>query len=297
MAKSNNQKLRCHTLVWWNALPAWVTAGNFDSATLQSILWDHITAVVQQYKGRCYSWDVVNEAINDDGSYRSDVFYNTIGEQYIAKAFLAASQADPNAKLYYNDFNLESATNNAAKIAGVQRMVDMIRVSRCSMATFRLPGLCTLEVADKANSVQANGGRIDGVGIQGHFNLNLDSTPVLPTSDTVNAMNAFVSKNLDVAITELDVSIQLPAQSYTLSKQQAQFTNVVAACKSVPRCAGVTVWDFTDRDSWTNQVVNGLQYGSACIWDTNLNKKQGVYQAILSGWGQGWAGRRSLLGI
>jgi endo-1,4-beta-xylanase len=130
MAQTNNQKLRCHTLVWWNALPDWIVNGNFDSDTLKQILWQHITTVVQKYKGRCYAWDVVNEAINDDGSYRSSVFYNTIGEQYISLAFIAAQQADPSAKLYYNDFNLESATNNGAKIAGVQSMVDMIRVSR-----------------------------------------------------------------------------------------------------------------------------------------------------------------------
>jgi endo-1,4-beta-xylanase len=105
LAEKNGQLLRCHTLVWYNQLPSWVTNGGFDNATLIEILENHITEEVTHYKGKCYAWDVVNEAISDDSGapLRNNVFLETIGEAYIPIAFAAAAAADPEAKLYYND--------------------------------------------------------------------------------------------------------------------------------------------------------------------------------------------------
>lgn len=105
LAEKNGQLLRCHTLVWYNQLPSWVSNGGFDNATLIEILQNHITEEVTHYKGKCYAWDVVNEAISDDSGapLRDNVFLSTIGEAYIPIAFAAAAAADPDAKLYYND--------------------------------------------------------------------------------------------------------------------------------------------------------------------------------------------------
>jgi endo-1,4-beta-xylanase len=105
LAEKNGQLLRCHTLVWYNQLPSWVKNGGFDNATLIEILENHITEEVTHYKGKCYAWDVVNEAISDDSGapLRDNVFLSTIGEAYIPIAFAAAAAADPEAKLYYND--------------------------------------------------------------------------------------------------------------------------------------------------------------------------------------------------
>lgn len=105
LAEANGQKLRCHTLVWYNQLPQWVSNGGFDNATLIEILQNHITEEVTHYKGKCYAWDVVNEAISDDSGapLRDNIFLSTIGEAYIPIAFAAAAAADPDAKLYYND--------------------------------------------------------------------------------------------------------------------------------------------------------------------------------------------------
>jgi endo-1,4-beta-xylanase len=105
LAEKNGQLLRCHTLVWYNQLPSWVTNGGFDNATLIEILENHITEEVTHYKGKCYAWDVVNEAISDDNGapLRDNIFLSTIGEAYIPIAFAAAAAADPEAKLYYND--------------------------------------------------------------------------------------------------------------------------------------------------------------------------------------------------
>lgn len=105
LAEKNGQLLRCHTLVWYNQLPSWVSNGGFDNATLIEILQNHITEEVTHYKGKCYAWDVVNEAISDDSGapLRDNIFLSTIGEAYIPIAFAAAAAADPDAKLYYND--------------------------------------------------------------------------------------------------------------------------------------------------------------------------------------------------
>ena len=100
-AEANGQLMRCHALVWHSQVPSWVTNGNFDNATLISIMKNHIANVVGHYKGKCYAWDVVNEALNEDGSYRTSgsIWGSTIGPAFIPIAFAAAAAADPAAKL------------------------------------------------------------------------------------------------------------------------------------------------------------------------------------------------------
>jgi endo-1,4-beta-xylanase len=100
-AQANGQIMRCHALVWHSQVPAWLKNGNFDNATMISIMKNHIANVVGHYKGKCYAWDVVNEALNEDGSYRTtdSVWYSAIGPAYIPIAFAAAAAADPAAKL------------------------------------------------------------------------------------------------------------------------------------------------------------------------------------------------------
>jgi endo-1,4-beta-xylanase len=124
-ATQNNKQMRCHTLVWYSQLPGWVNQAN-NNATIMSIMENHIKQVMGRYKGKCTHWDVVNEgkwkwreemrrwltrkALNEDGTYRDNVFLRLIGEQYIPIAFRMAAAADPAAKLYYNDYNLGECT-------------------------------------------------------------------------------------------------------------------------------------------------------------------------------------------
>lgn len=135
-AKKNKKEIHCHNLVWHSQLPAWVSEGGFDNKTLISIMKNHIYTLAGRYKDVCTRWDVVNEALNEDGTYRESVFYNIIGEAFLPIAFKFAKQASPKSHLYYNDYNLEY---NGNKTLGAQRIVKLI---------------------------QSYGAHIDGVGLQ-----------------------------------------------------------------------------------------------------------------------------------
>jgi len=99
IAKKNGQYLRCHTLVWHSQLPGWVTSGSWNRQSLQAVMETHINNVMGHYKGQCYAWDVLNEAVDDSGVWRDSVFLRTFGTDYFPIAFSLAKKADPNTKL------------------------------------------------------------------------------------------------------------------------------------------------------------------------------------------------------
>ncbi|KAJ5606591.1 Endo-1-4-beta-xylanase [Penicillium lagena] len=248
LAIANGQQRRCHNLVWYNQLPSWVTSGTWTNATLLAAMKNHITNVVTHYKGQCYAWDVVNEGLNDDGTYRDNVFYEIIGEAYIPIAFATAAAADPSAKLYYNDYNIEYA---GAKATAAQNIVKM---------------------------VQAYGAKIDGVGLQSHFIVG--STP--SQSSQASNMDSFVALGVEVAITELDIRMTLPSTAALLAQQSVDYQSTVGACAQTAKCVGVTVWDWTDKYSWVPSTFSGQ--GAACPWDENLVKKP-AYNGIMTALG------------
>jgi hypothetical protein len=133
---------------------------------------------------------------------------DTIGEAYIPIAFKAAAAADPSAKLYYNDYNLEYLED---KTWGAQRIVELVR---------------------------SYGARIDGVGFQGHFELG--STP--PAADLAEAIRAITDMGVDVAFTEMDVRMKTPATTQKLQQHAKEYGGIAEACLMVPRCIGITIW-------------------------------------------------------
>lgn len=199
----------------------------------------HISNVVGHYKGKCYAWDVVNEGLNEDGSYRTNVFYTVLGDAYFALAFKAAAAADPAAKLYYNDYNIEGT---GSKQAGAVKIVSLVK---------------------------AAGARIDGVGMQAH--LIVGSAP--SQSSLQGAIAAYVAAGVtEVAYTELDIRFSsLPATAAGLQQQATDYATVARACVAEAACVGITIWDYTDKYSWIPNTFPGQ--GDALLYDASLSKK------------------------
>ncbi|MEV0177832.1 endo-1,4-beta-xylanase [Streptomyces sp. NPDC050625] len=247
-AQAHNQQVRGHTLVWHSQNPSWLTTGSWTSAQLSGLLQNHISTEVTRYKGKIAAWDVVNEPFNEDGTYRSTLWYNGLGSGYVASALTWAHAADPNAKLYINDYNVEGVN---AKSTGLYNLVK---------------------------SLKEQGVPIDGVGLQAHLILGQ-----VPATLQQN-IQRFADLGVDVAITELDVRMALPSDAVKLAQQAADYKSVVAACVAVTRCVNVTVWGFTDSDSWVPSTFPG--YGAATPYDENYAPKP-AYHAIAEALGGG----------
>ena len=164
-----------HVLLWHQQTPPWVFAGEggkkADCETLLARLQSHITAVVGRYRGRIGGWDVVNEALDEDGTLRRTPWLEAIGEDYIAKAFEFAHAADPDAELYYNDYNLWKPAKRDAAVRLVQ-------------------------------GLKAKGLRVDGIGEQGHWGI--DEPPLTAIDEVLGAIRASGTRAL---ITELDIDV------------------------------------------------------------------------------------------
>ncbi|MFC7387347.1 endo-1,4-beta-xylanase [Sphaerisporangium rhizosphaerae] len=246
-AQRNGQHVRGHNLIWHNQIPAWLTEGvadgSIDAKELRRILRDHIFTEVGRYRGRIRAWDVVNEVVDDEGNLRQSIWLTTLGPGYIADAFRWAHQADPHAKLYINDYNLEW---NTAKIAQTLNIVKDLKSKRV---------------------------QIDGIGFQGHLGIQYDYPGDFPA-----VMRQFTDLGLEAAITEADVRMVLPVTPEKLATQADYYRNMLSTCAANRRCVEFTVWGFTDRHSWVPGVFTGE--GAACITDENLAHKP-AYDALL----------------
>ena len=255
-----------HTLVWHSQTPAWVWAGSdgglADRATMLERMRVHIATVVGRYKGRIRGWDVVNEALNDDGTLRDSPWRRGIGDDYIAKAFEFAREADPGAELYYNDFNLAT---RPAKRAGAIRIVK---------------------------ELQQRGLRIDAVGEQGHWRLN---TPTVAEIDqTITELRA---TGVKVMITELDVNLLPPAPPGPRGQpvppennpyvnglpgdvQQALASYYADAfrvfLKHRDDITRVTFWGLSDADSWLNRG----RVNHPLLWDRQRQPKPAFGEVV-----------------
>ncbi|KAG6374383.1 glycoside hydrolase family 10 protein [Boletus reticuloceps] len=245
LAEATGKIMRGHNLVWYNQLPNWVTYGSWTPETLTSVIETHVRTEVSHYAGRIYAWDVINEPFNDNGTMRANVFYSTLNTSYIGIALRTAHAADPKAKLYINDYNLEYT---GPKIDAMVRLVE---------------------------DLLAAGVPIHGIGFESHFILGEVSPSQLQTN-----MERITALGLEVAVTELDVRIELPVTDADLEQQKADYMSVVQTCSAVSGCVGVTVWDYTDKYSWISSTFPG--YGAACPWDANLDRKP-AYDGIAMG--------------
>lgn len=255
-AQANSMKVRGHNLVWHSALPDWVTAPAvpWTATTLSQVLSDHIANVVGHYKGKVYAWDVVNEPFNDDGTIRSTIWYDSPGigfagqgTKYIEQALLWAHAADPDAKLFVNEYGAET-------------------VNQKSDAVYAM-----------AQDFVQRGVPLSGIGLQLHIDPGFD------TSDTLTSLGQNIQRlgalGLEVQFTEVDV--RLPDNSTSsLAAQAKTYQDLMTVCLAHSACTAFQTWGFTDKYSWIPAFLPG--YGWALPFDENYAKKPAYTSLLLS---------------
>lgn len=251
-ATAHGMAMRGHTLVWHNQNPSWLTDTSYSRDQMLAILHDHIASVVGHYRGafpgRVTQWDVVNEGIADCGGpgacpLRNTIWSQRIGADYLDYAFRWAREADPAAKLFYNEYGIERP---GPKLDGVLAQIDGMR---------------------------ARGVPIDGIGFQ--FHIGAYGAP--SASDIAAVFGAVSSRGLDVAVTELDVGVGITDSNASetvgqLGQQAIVYRRVMDACLAEPRCHTFVVWGFTDADTWRSP-------DQPCLFDKQYAPKV-AYDAI-----------------
>jgi endo-1,4-beta-xylanase len=252
-AQKNGIPLRADHLVWHNSLPSWLTNANYPPAQLSQVLQNHISAVAGHYAGRVYSWEVVNEAVADSGTALRASIWSALGSgpndlSWIEQAFRWAHEADPKAKLFYNDYGAE---DTGTKSNYVYNMVKQML---------------------------ADGTPIHGVGLQMHLtNANYPNATAL-----ANNIKRLTDLGLEVIITEMDARLPVNsagvASASDLAIQAGLYSRAVAACIQFPLCTAVQTWGITDAHSWIPTTFPGT--GAGLPFDANYQPKA-AYQAML----------------
>lgn len=223
-ASDNGKKVKAQHLVWHGCTPDWIVNGNFTSAEVNDLMRNFIQQSVTYYKtkypGLVTHYSVVNEAIDDStNTYRHTVWFDKLGPDYIANAFRFAHQADPNAKLYYNDYGIDGIN---AKSDAVYNMVS---------------------------ALLNQGVPINGIGLQMHVGLNY-----FPGKQSIlNNMNRFGQLGLEVYITEADVVINDDLgglNNQKLTSQASVYRQIIEACTESPYCKDFACWGISDKYSW-----------------------------------------------
>ena len=256
-AQSNNQRLFGHNLIWHSSTPKWVEEkASQDSLWLGEFMKEYITTYVTRYKGKVAAWDVVNEGFESaGGAIRETMWYSAMGKDYIAKAFKYAHAADPNAILFYNDFNIER---------------DTLKLN----ATLKL-----------VNNLKEEGVPIHGIGFQMHIRMDI------PDETIAYALKKAAATGLQIHLSEVDIifnkhddtrlgGIQIYDEITDEMKaaQAEKYKNLVLMYrKIVPKKQqfGITFWDFTDRDSWINGFFNLNDWPT--IYDDKLQPKPAYF--------------------
>jgi endo-1,4-beta-xylanase len=268
-AKRNDLKVTAIPLVWHSQIPVFLNDLNADS--LRQYFTNHITTVAGRYDGKVYSWDVVNEALNEDGSLRQSLFLQKLGSDYIVEAFRLAQKAAPHTKLYYNDYNIEQPRKRAGAIALIKK-------------------------------IQTAGVRIDGVGIQGHWNV-----ANVPFEYIEQSINEFSALGIEVAFTEIDISV-LPyvtgrvttADISQTAAYNARINPYIDSLPGVMQQQLATVyeklftiflkykdvinrlafWGVHDGHSWLNNFPVAGRTDHPLLFDRQYNPKPAFYKVI-----------------
>lgn len=266
-AQRNNLKLRGHTLCWHSQAPRWFFTDAKGDTVSKEVLYqrlrDHITTVVTRYKGKIYAWDVANEVISDNANeyFRKSAFYKICGEEFVSKAFQFAHEADPDAQLFYNDYN----EIDPVKREKIYRLVMELKKA---------------------------GVPIHGVGLQAHWAINEPSRDQLEKT-----LARFAETGLKIQITELDISVypkehsareRRPEDSnteFSAEKEQKQL-EVYKMCfelfrKYKDHITGVTFWNISDRGSWLDNFPVRGRKDYPLLFDKEMKRKK-VYDSVVT---------------
>ncbi|SHE44762.1 endo-1,4-beta-xylanase [Chryseobacterium takakiae] len=271
--EKNNMFIIGHTLIWHSQLPKWFFVDkdgkNVSAEVLKQRMKNHINTVVSRYKGRVKGWDVVNEAIMEDGTYRKSKFYEILGEEFIPLAFQYAQEADPNAELYYNDYNEWFPEK-------VKTVINIVK------------------------NMKSRGIRVDGVGMQTHVGLD---TPKLEEYE--KAIVDYASAGVKVNVTEMEISA-LPSPwgtSANVSDTVEYQAKMNPYTKGLPqnvqkewenryldffrlfikhedKIRRVTMWGVTDNQSWKNDFPVKGRTDYPLLFDRNFKAKPVVEKII-----------------
>lgn len=272
-ASEEGQAVRGHVLVWHRQLPAWLTEREWRRGELIRVLRDHIHTVVGHYRDEfpdvVRHWDVVNEALMPDGSRRSSIWQEVIGDNYVDLAFRFARQADPDAVLFYNDFyddfgvRFEAVSEGMTVVPGATAgRSDCAEVPKCAATRDLVAGMLARHVP------------IDGVGFQGHI------TGTNP-ADYDHLARWTQDLGVEWAVTELDIS--LPADQgddpALLAAQAEAYVSVTEDCLDAPNCDTVVLWSVGDADSWIPSASGGV-LGHAALYEEDYTPKAAVLEML-----------------
>jgi endo-1,4-beta-xylanase len=260
-AEANNMRVRGHNLCWYQQFPAWLApyAASATPAEMSTLLQNHINAEVTHFKGAVFAWDVVNEAFNDpSGSavpgLRDSIWYDQpgigqTGTGYIEQAFQWAHAADPNALLFYNDYNIEGP---GSKFTAVYNMVQ--------------------------DFVQ-RGVPINGVG----FEMHITTSGYPSAAGLAQNMQQLAALGIQVHITEMDVRLPVGsnglASAADLATQAQIYQSIMTVCLQQPNCTAFQMWGVSYGDSWIPSFFPG--YGAALPLDFNYNPTP-AFNALLA---------------
>ena len=268
-AKKHDMIVNAHTLIWHSQLPPFMRYMK-DADSVRLYMTNHINTVAGRYDGKVYSWDVVNEALNEDGTMRKSIFQQKLGDDFVVEAFRLAQKAAPNTKLYYNDYNIEEPKKRAGAIALIKK-------------------------------IQAAGVRIDGVGIQGHWHCN-----DIPLKDIEQSINEFAALGVEVMFTELDLSVlpnpgrvsgadvgqraeyEARINPYVNGLPDSVATRLAAGYANLfqlflkyrDQVSRVTFWGVSDGQSWLNGWPVRGHTNYPLLFDRQFRPKAAFYRVI-----------------
>ena len=271
LAEKNNMHVQGHTLVWHSQLSPFFREIK-DSTEMIKVLKDHINTIVSRYKGKIDAWDVVNEALNDDGTLRKTAFLDALGDDYLSLAFKLTEEVDPDVELYYNDYSMTNPEKRAGAVKMIKRMQEL-------------------------------GAKVDGIGMQGHWGLEE------PTIEEIEkSILQYAGLGIQVAITELDVSVIPMPWDFTGADVNVKFESGDPTMNPYPeklpdsiqtkladryadifklflkhkdKISRVTLWGVNDNDSWKNNwPINGRS-DYPLLFDRQ-NQKKKAYHSIVA---------------